>query len=108
MSLYEQLIGEADKMVDDYLGDSIWYKRDGETEFTKISGFFPLAEPGGYEPSIDDIAVRTLCKIQIALIPEIKRGDRLKRGETDPIVYQPILASLTQEGRYWLFNIQKV
>lgn len=101
------MVGMMDAKVDAALSDEVWYAVAGSDQYVPMDGFFLTEEPGGYEAEPDDVAVRLQMKISQAQVPQIRRGDRIKRSKDSDLVYQPVTGSETMMGRYWLFNIQK-
>lgn len=102
------MIGTVDALVDAHLGDPVWYRAEGSSRYVKVPGFFLNEAKGGYDPELDDITRREQLKISQQHVPEVRRGDRIKRSMESPVTYQPENANPEEDGRYWIFNIQRV
>lgn len=99
------LIGAADTFV----GNTILYKRAGETEFSAIKGYVLQETVGETVDEIDEI-VASLPRVKIAKskLPIVATSDRLQHPKIGPGIYRPLGAIPDRQGDYWTFDVQKV
>lgn len=107
MGIWADLSQRLDKAVDT-LGDTIHYSTDGTT-FVDLDGFVIFPEEAVVGFGIDELNSRPQLKISKELVPVVRQSHRftcvarLGAGTWQPSSKQP-----STQGRYWLFDIQKV
>lgn len=107
MSIYTKYLPQMNSIVDEVLGDDIFYAAAGTDEFLPVRGFFLLEDRDGYVPDVDELSVAEQVKVAKADVPEVRRGDRIKRSLTSETTYQPYGDKTASAGDYWVFNIQE-
>jgi hypothetical protein len=109
MSLWDIAAAKMDAAVDGIVGDTISYALDG-LNFADVQGFVLDDTTGedGYEALREDNAVRKRVKIAKAKVPEISLDHRLRHPRLGTATFRPTNSIPQSEGRYWLFDVQKV
>lgn len=108
-SLWDSVMAIVDPAVDGTVGDKIRYAIDGTT-FTVIPGFVfdDVQGETSYESNDDDFDVRKRVKISKALIGDVSLAHRLQHPRLGAGTFRPTNSVPQSEGRYWLFEVQKV
>lgn len=103
---YEDLEPIMDARVEDHLGDSISYSRNGEAPVI-IRGFINLFTDDGAIEGADPIRRRWTVSINKAKLDRPLATDRLTHPKLGPLTYKPSTGTITGEGRDWVFGLQK-
>jgi hypothetical protein len=112
MSDFDSMWDSASALMDaavDTLGDTILYKRAGESEFTAIKGFVIENVAGETVDEIDEI-VSSIPRVKIhkSIVASPSKFDRLQHPKIGPGTYRPLGKDPQTQGRYWVFDVQKV
>lgn len=107
-SMWDRASARMDAAVDT-LGDNIEYALDGVT-FVNVKGFIFDNVDGetSYESFDDDFDLRKRVKIPRAFLAQPLRSHRLRHPRLGTGSFQPGNSEPKSEGRYWLFEVQKV
>ena len=110
MAAWDELAAQMDEEVDAAVGDTIAYSVNGGVDYVDYPGFLIPFEQGLGLDGIDETLGRRLrVKLGVRFVPKVSRAHRLKvvakMGEQ---VYQPIESVEANDGRYNVFDIQKV
>lgn len=99
---------KLDAGVDSYLGDTISYSRAGGA-FEDVQGFVILAGdvPELGVTQIDSIREVDRVKLNAAL-GKPADADRLRHSKLGAGTFKPTNAEPSVQGRYWIFELQKV
>ena len=107
MSDWDAASAKMDSLVDDRLADTIRYATDG-IPFEDVAGYvIPYTEGlalGEIDPSLGS---RYRVKIAKAVMPEILQRHRLKHPKLGADTWRPAGEDPDEQGRYWIFDIQK-
>lgn len=107
-SAWDQAAALLDAKVDEYLGDDIDYAANGVT-FAPIKGFVLLNMASLGLESIDEIVgSRNRVKIAKAVLPRPERTHRLRHPRLGSGTFRPAGTVPEEQGRYWLFDVEKV
>lgn len=109
-SIWDGLADRMDDAVDGTVSDTILYALDGVT-FTAISGYIfdDVQGETAYEQNEDTFDVRKRVKIRKSLVGTVLLSHRLRHPRLGTGTFRPMSDGIPQsEGRYWLFEVQKV
>jgi hypothetical protein len=108
MSDWDDAAAAMDAEVDARLGDTISYALDG-VNFVDMPGFvLPAVEGIGLNELDPALGHRWRVKISKALVAEPLRTHRLSHPKLGVDTYRPAGDDPDDQGRYWIFDIQKV
>ena len=108
MSDWDTHSAVMDEVVDERLGDTISYSLDGVT-FTDLKGFvLPFGESIGLDGIDPTLGTRWRGKIRKTLVAEPLGSHRLRHPKLGADTWRPAADDPENQGRYWLFDIQKV
>ena len=107
MSVWTEVAGEMDEIVDEVLGDDVLYAKAGGP-FRKIGAFVLWVNDTG-DGDFDELLERPRLKVAKALVDRPARADRIRCGaKLGTTTYQPAGTAPQDQGRYWLVDLQKV
>ena len=106
---YAAFAARMDAEVDTRLGDPISYSIAGGP-FVMIQGFVTDADPGeDYSASsIDPLPRRKRVKIARAVVAKPDKVDRLTADLLGPGVFRPRNGKPRIDGRYFIFDVERV
>lgn len=111
---WSEMVPKLDEAVDDRLGDDIFYSINGGRTFTAMKAFvLPAGAAIGQDDMGNDIrfgelSADIIVKIRRSLLPNgITRDHRLKGAALGNDVYRPCDERASDQGRYFVFAIQK-
>lgn len=109
MSDWDAASTKMDEDVDAHLSDTILYSTSAGV-FEEIPGYIlPFAEGLALGPVDGALGSRWRVKIAKAHIEEPSRNHRLRHPKLgDDAVWRPAGENPDDQGRYWIFDIQKV
>lgn len=101
-----------DDKVDDLLGDTINMSTDGGATFTARKGFYlPFAASPGIEGIDEIMASKPMLKVRKSLFPGGRYPsydyDRFQTAKLGAAVFRPSGAEPQDQGRYYIFDVQK-
>lgn len=97
-----------DQEVDDRLGDAIDYAANGVT-FVAIKGFVQFTPaPDGLDATDEIFDVRPRVKIAKAIVPYPDPQHRLRAARLGNATYRPAGSVPENQGRYWVFDVERV
>lgn len=110
MSDWDTASSKMDIAVDERLGDTISYSTDSGVTFTDLPGFVLFFTEGFGLNSLDSaLGSRPRVKIRKDLIGEVNpRTHRLRHPRLGADTYRPGNDDPDDQGRYVIFDIQKV
>lgn len=107
MSDWDSASARLDDAVDERLADTISYSVDGAT-FADLPGYVLPATVGiGFGELDPGLGTRWRIKIRQSLIPLPTRDHRLTHPMLGADVWRPAGEEPEEQGRYWIFDIQK-
>lgn len=104
---WDDLADRMDALVDDKLGDALSYSQGGAPAAT-VMGFVLDYDAVDGVPSLDTLGKRMRIKVNKTLVPVISRNDRIAHWKLGASTWRPEVDKIETQGRYWLFDIQKV
>lgn len=114
ISDWDALAARMDGLVDQKLGDRISYSTDGGATFPVIAGFVIFNnEPLSFPLQTDELLGSILrLKVNKSLLaypdPAHRIRHELLTDRYGAATFQPAGTDPEEQGRYWLFDIQKV
>lgn len=113
LSLFEQYQPMMDAAVDDMLGDSISLSTDNGASFKDTRAFFLFDEAGsgaqGFGVAeLDYLRQRVRLKISKVKLPDHSVPWRVRSIKFPGKTFRMSGDQATEEGRYWLLDIQEV
>lgn len=106
-SNWDQLSAQMDGIVDAGVGDDISY--DAGAGPVAIKGFvIPTVEPGGLDAFDDKLGSRPRVKVAKATVPVVSSSHRLTAPLLGSGSFRPANSDPEEQGRYWIFDVQKV
>lgn len=106
-SMWDAASAMMDDKVDEIVGDRILYAANG-VSFVEVPGFVLTATEGLSMNVIDEIMdVRRRIKIAKAQIPYPDPEHRLRHARLGAGTFRPAGALPEDDGRYWLFDVEK-
>lgn len=106
---YAALAARMDAEVDTRLGDSISYSING-APYASIQGFITDADPGQdlAATGLDPLPKRKRVKVARTVIERPSTADRLQADLLGPGVFRPRTSKPRVDGRYWIFDVERV
>lgn len=105
---WDQASAAMDSAVDALLGDTIAYAANGVT-FVDIKGFVLFTDaPLGLDATDEIFDSRPRVKIDRTVVPYPDPQHRLRHAKLGPGTYRPAGSVPEQQGRYWLFDVERV
>lgn len=112
MSDWETYSGAMDAAVDDLLGDTLSLSTNAGASYTTVSGFILLVvASSGIDGFDETLGYKPRVKLSKAIIgeePPDRDTVRIRAGKLGGLTYQPAGGEPDDQGRYWLFDIQKM
>lgn len=109
MSDWETASAKMDQEVDARLADTISYSTDGGATFVPTPGFIlPFTESFGLGGIDAPLGSRMRVKIAKAILAAPLPTHRLTHPLLGADTWKPAGEDPDQQGRYWIFDIQKV
>ena len=111
MSDWDQVSGKMDSAVDARLSDTVSYSPngDGGDPFVDIPAFvLPFTEGlnlGELDPTL---GTRWRIKVAKDVVPEVLRRQHYRHHKLGAATWRPSGENPEEQGRYWIFDIQKV
>ena len=101
-----------DGKVDQILGDTFSVSLDGGQTYEPRKGFYlPVSAGGGFSPYDENLGSKPRVKMSKDILgdtPPDRRYVRLRYAKLGDATYCPGGAEPDEQGRYWIFDIQKV
>jgi hypothetical protein len=112
-SIWEAAAARMDAAVDTYLGDTILVQMGGGEfdPFVPMKAFVidvDASQPTDFDPIDEPLGNRKRIKIAKGTMPVVSVNHRIKHPRLGEGVYRPSGALPENQGRYWLFDVQKV
>lgn len=116
MSAFDSLWDRASKLldstVDNVLGDRLRYRHNGVWLGTGdpavVEGFVRFFNPLLNTEELDEtLGSRKRVKISMDLVDEPIQSDRIQHPKLGPGWFRPAGDAPDNEGRYWLFDVQR-
>lgn len=107
---WDDLAAQMDLVVDNGLGDTIQLALNGLT-FVDVQGFvLPFAASEGLGAFDETLGSRIRVKLAKAIVGEEEpsRAIRLRSAKLGSSTWRPAGSHPDDQGRYWIFDIQKV
>jgi len=110
LSDWDEASAAMDEGVDARLSDTVAYSTDEGATFTNIAAYvLPFAEGLGLNEIDPALGSRWRIKVAKSIVDEPKRTHRLKHHKLGAnTVWRPAGDDPDEQGRYWIFDIQKV
>ena len=110
MSDWDVAAPAMDEAIDERLSDTIAYSTDEGATYDDIAGYvLPFAEGLGLNEIDSPLGARWRVKVRKTLVDEPSRTHRLKHPKLGvDTVWRPAGEDPDDQGRYWIFDIQKV
>ena len=112
MSDWEIHSQAMDAKVDELLGDTISLSTNGGASYTTVGGFILLVVgSSGIDGFDETLGYKPRAKLHKSLIgeePPNRDTVRIRAGKLGGLTYQPAGGEPDDQGRYWLFDIQKM
>jgi hypothetical protein len=109
-SLWDAAAAKMDAAVDSMLGDALQVRLAGAPAFVAMQGFVvDDSEPQAFDTALDEtLGTRKRVKIAKALMPVPSRNHRIQHPRLGPGTFAPAGSDPQSQGRYWIFDVQKV
>lgn len=105
---WDQASAVMDQAVDARLGDTIAYAANG-VSFVALKGFVDFTgDPIGLDATDEIFNSRPRIKVAKAVIPYPDPSHRLQSSKLGPGTFRPAGSVPVEQGRYWLFDIEKI
>ena len=111
MSDWDRVSGNMDAQIDARLADTVAFSPDGDADepFVDIAAFvLPYPEGlnlGELDPTL---GARWRIKVAKANVPEILAQQHYRHHKLGDATWRPAGEDPDDQGRYWIFDIQKV
>jgi hypothetical protein len=108
MSIWTDAFDEMNQIVDADLSDDVLYKMAGGG-FLPVTAFVLTTGDSFGGDGIDALLPEHRLKVHKSIVVRPQRADRVRCAELlGSDTWQPAEGSLTTEGQYWIFKLQKV
>ena len=105
---WDDAAAAMDAEVDARLGDTIAYAANGVT-FVNIKGFVLFTDtPSGLDATDEIFDARPRVKIAKSVVPYPDPQHRLRSAKLGAATYRPAGSVPEEQGRYWLFDVERV
>lgn len=105
---WDQASAAMDEAIDARLGDTISYAANG-VSFVDLNGYVLFEEvPLGLEAIDEIMGSRPRIKIAKSVVPYPEPAHRLRHAKLGPATYRPAGSNPENQGRYWLFDVERV
>lgn len=105
---WDSAAAAMDAEVDARLGDTISYAANGVT-FVDVSGFVLFTDvPLGLDASDEIFDARPRVKLAKAVVPYPDPQHRLRSTKLGEATYRPAGSLPQEQGRYWLFDVERI
>ena len=110
---WDSASAQMDDAVDARLGDTIQLSIDGGNTFLPVKGYYlPYAAGGGLEIYDEPLGQKPRFKLQVKHFPGGRQPsfdyDRMRCAKAGPFTFRPSGSAPDEQGRYFIFDIQKV
>lgn len=108
MTDWDALSAQLDTACDDGVGDTIAYAANG-VSFVDIKGYVLFTEnPLGLDATDEIFDTRPRIKLAKAVVPYPEPQHRIRSAKLGPATYRPAGSIPEDQGRYWLFDVERV